>query len=87
MAYTTEELDLVDGLIVTYLGRRRVGASLREAYFRVHSHILGNALDAEDLRRIRMVLNLLLPCFSGDRDSQSRMIRALATTDRLLQAG
>lgn len=86
MAYTTEELDLVDGLIVTYMGRRGVAASLREAYGRVHRHILRNDLDVSDLQHIRMALNLLLPCFDGDRDSQTRMIRALATTDGLLRS-
>ena len=85
MSYTTEDLDLVDGLIVTYMGRRGVAERVRDDYLRVHHHIQQGSLDRSDLRRIRMALNLILPCFEGDR-AQTDMIRALAVTDGLLRS-
>ena len=61
-----------------------VSASLKEAYLRVHRHIQGNELDSADLNHIRMALNLLLPCFDGERDSQNQLVRTLAATNRML---
>ena len=82
--YTTEELRLIDGFIVPFLSRRSSTVDLRDAYLRVHRHIQENALDQTDLRRIRIGLQLFLPCFAGERDSQIHLIRALATANRLL---
>ena len=54
--YSDEELGLIEGLVIPYLSWKSSSPSLREAYRRVHSHILERALDREDLRYIRMGL-------------------------------
>ena len=73
MVYTNEEIAMIEGMLVSLFSGARVSDELWEAYSRVHQHLIEDALEREDPRRISTVASFAVEhqfCDSCSHESQ-----------------
>ncbi len=86
MQYSMEESALIGGLIAAYFSRSSVSESLQAAYRRVHQHLVDGYLTLDDLKRIQIALDFLLPMFPSEREAQRVFRAALLKTKAMLKS-